>query len=83
MYTQTIKLCLLDVNVCQFQLYERILFNFSRYQLWSFKNVLHLKQIHLIISRAANETANTSTRKIKSHNVKSFGVRHNPDFKHI
>ena len=32
MYTQTIKLCPLDVYVCQFQMYERILFN---YQLWA------------------------------------------------
>ena len=27
-YTETIKLCPLDVYVCQFQMYERISFNF-------------------------------------------------------
>ena len=28
-YTETIKLCPLDVYVCQFQMYERISFKFS------------------------------------------------------
>ena len=64
-------------------MYERILFNFSRYQLWSFEKVLHQREIHLIVSRAADETANTSTLKIKSHNIKSLCVCHNPDFKYI
>ena len=32
-YTETIKLCPLDVSVCQFQTYERISFKFSHYQL--------------------------------------------------
>ena len=31
-YTQTIKLCPLDVYVCQFQMYERISFKFSPYK---------------------------------------------------
>ena len=31
-YTETIKLCPLDVYVCQFQMYERISFKFSHYQ---------------------------------------------------
>ena len=33
LYTETIKLCPLDVYVCQFQMYERISFKFSHYQL--------------------------------------------------
>ena len=33
MYTQTKKLCPLDVYVCQFQMYERISFKFSPYKL--------------------------------------------------
>ena len=32
-YTETIKLCPLDVYVCQFQMYESISFKFSHYQL--------------------------------------------------
>ena len=32
-YTETIKLCPLDVHICQFQMYERISFKFSHYQL--------------------------------------------------
>ena len=32
-YTETIKLCPLDVYVCQFQMYERISFKLSHYQL--------------------------------------------------
>ena len=32
-YTETIKLCPLDVYVCQFQINERISFKFSHYQL--------------------------------------------------
>ena len=33
LYTETIKLRPLDVYVCQFQMYERISFKFSHYQL--------------------------------------------------
>ena len=65
MYTETIKLCPLVVYVCQFQMYERNSFKFSHYQLWLFRNVLHLIDIHLIISRAADKAANTSTLKVK------------------
>ena len=32
-YTETIKLCPLDVYVCQFQMYERISFKISNYSL--------------------------------------------------
>ena len=32
-YTETIKLCPLDVDVCQLQMYERISFKLSHYQL--------------------------------------------------
>ena len=42
-YTETIKLCPLFVYVCQFQMYERISFKFSHYQLLSFKKVLQLR----------------------------------------
>ena len=65
-YTQTKKLWPLDVYVCQFHMYERISFKFSPYKLWSFKNDLHLREIHLIISVAADKAVNTSTLKIKS-----------------
>ena len=82
-YTETIKLCPLDVCVCQFQMYERISFKFSHYQLCSCSTDLHLKDIHLIISTAADKAVNTSTLKIKSH-INSLCVRHNPEpFKHI
>ena len=84
LYTETIKLCPLDVYVCQFQMYERISFKFSPYKLWLFRNDLHLRVLHLIISVAADKAANTSTLKIKSHNINSVCVRHNPEpFKHI
>ena len=66
LYTQTIKLCWLDVYVCQFHMYERNSFKFSPYKLWSFRKDLHLRVIHLIISRAADKAANMSTLKIKS-----------------
>ena len=79
-YTETIKLCPLDVYVCQFQMYERISFKFSHYKPWLFRNVLHLRKIPLIISRAADKAANTSTLKNKSHKINSLCVRHNPDF---
>ena len=83
-YTQTIKLCSLDVYVCQFQMYERISFKFSPYKLWSFRNEFHLRVIHLKISRAADKAANMSTLKIISHNINSLCGRHNPEqFKHI
>ena len=83
-YTETIKLCPLDVYVCQIQMYERISFKFSHYQLLLFRNVLHPRDILLIISRAADKEANTSNLKIKSHNINSVCVRHNPElFKNI
>ena len=59
-YTQTIKLCRLDVYVYQFQMYECISFKFSPYKLLSFRNELHLRFIHLIISVAADNAANKS-----------------------
>ena len=55
LYTETIKLCPLDVYVCQFLLYERISFNFLHYKLLSFKNVMVLSEIHLITNRAADK----------------------------
>ena len=58
-------------------MYERISFKFSHYKLWSFRNVLHLREIHLIIRRAAEKAANTSTLK-SSHNINSFCGRQNP-----
>ena len=65
-------------------MYERISFQLSRYKLGLFRNDLHLREIHLIISVAADKAANTSTLKIKSHNINSLCVRHNPEpFKHI
>ena len=84
LYTETIKLCPLDVYVCQFLMYERISFNFFHYKLISFRNVMHLNKIYLIASRAANNSKNTSTLKIKSHNINSLCVHHNSEqFKHI
>ena len=45
---------------------------------------MHLNEIHLITSRAADNSENTSTLKIKSHNIKSVCVHHNSEqFKHI
>ena len=79
-YTETIKLCPLYVYVCQFQMYERISFKFSHYQLWSFRKVFHIREIHLIVSRAADKAANTSTLNIKSHNINSLCDHHNPEF---
>ena len=65
-------------------MYERISFKFSHYQLWSFKNILHLKEIHLIISRAADKAANMRTLQIKGHNINFLCVGHNPELlKHI
>ena len=84
-YSNKKMLCPLDViNVCQFQMYERISLKFLPYKLWLFRNDLHLRAIHLIISVAADKAVNTSTLKIKSHNINSLCVRHNPEpFKHI
>ena len=65
-YTETIKLCPLDVYVCQFLMYERISLIFLHYKLISFRNVMHLNEIHLMTSRAADNSENTSTLKIKS-----------------
>ena len=42
-YSQTKKLCPLDIYVCQFHMYERISFKFSPYKVWSLQNDLHLK----------------------------------------
>ena len=83
-YTETIKLCPLDAYVCQFLIYERISFNFLHYKLLSFRNITHLNEIHLITSRGADNSENTSTLKIKSHNINSLCVYHNSEpFKHI
>ena len=83
-YTETIKLCPLDVYVCQFLMYERISLIFLHYKLIVFRNVMHLNEIHLITSRAADNSENTSTLKIKSHNINSLCVHHNSEhFKHI
>ena len=82
MYTQTIKLCPLDVYVCQFKCMNAFYSSFHVTNCDDL-NILQIRDIHLIISRAADETANMSTLKIKSHNIKSLCVRHNPDFKRI
>ena len=51
---------------------------------WPVKGTQHSFIIHLIISRAADNTTNTSTHKIKSHVINSFCVHHNPEpLKHI
>ena len=84
MYTETIKLCPLDVYVCQFLIYERFSFFFLHYKLLLFGNVMQLNKIHLIPSRAADSSENTSTLKIKSHNINSLCVHHNCEpFKQI
>ena len=45
---------------------------------------MHLSETHLITSGAAANSENTSTLKIKSHNINSLGVDHNSElFKHI
>ena len=83
-HTETIKLCPLDVYVCQFLMYERLSFNVLHYKLISFRNVMHLNEIHLITSRAADNSENTSTLKIKSQNINSLCVHRNSEqFKHI
>ena len=44
---------------------------------------MHLNEIYLIFIRDADNAANTSTLKTKSH-INSLCVRHNPEpFKHI
>ena len=43
-YTKTIKFCPLDVDVCQLQMYERISFKLSHYQLWSLKTFYTYKK---------------------------------------
>ena len=83
-YTERIKLCPLNVYVCQFLMYERISFKFLHYKLLSFRNGMHLNKIHLIPSRAADISENTSTLKIKSHNINSLCVPHKSEWsKHI
>ena len=83
-YTQTKKLYPLDDYVCEFQMYEHISIKFSSYKLWSFRNDLHWRVIHLIISEAADKAVNTSTLKIKSHNISRVCVRQSSEpFKHI
>ena len=65
-------------------MYERISFIFLHFKLLSFRNIMHLNENHLITSRAADDSENTSTLKIKSHNINSLGVHHNSDpYKHI
>ena len=65
-------------------MYERISMKFAPYKLWLFRNNLHLREINLIISRAADQAVNTSTLTIKSHNINSLCVRHNLEpLKHI
>ena len=84
LYTETIKLCPLDVYVCQFLMYEPISLNFLHYKLISYRNVMLLNEIHLITRRAADNSENTSTLKIKSHNINSLLVHRNSEqFKHI
>ena len=59
-------------------MYERISFIFLHSELISFRNVMHLT------SRAADSSENTSTLKIKSHNINSLLVHRNSEqFKHI
>ena len=82
-YTETIKLCPLGVYVCQFLMYERISLNFLHYKLLSFGDVMHLLETHLITKRAADNSENTSTLKIKSHNINNLCVHHSQPFKHI
>ena len=45
---------------------------------------MHLNEIHLIACRAADNSENMSTLKIKSHDINSLGVHDNSEpFKHI
>ena len=50
----------------------------SHYQLWQLRNVIHLNEMHLIISRAADNAGNMSAPKIKSHNINSLCAPPNP-----
>ena len=46
--------------------------------------VMHLKENHLITSRAADDSENASILKIISHNINRLCVHHNSElFKHI
>ena len=45
-------------------------------------NVVHQNGIHLIINSATDNTANTSTLRIKSHNISSLCVRHHPEYEY-
>ena len=48
------------------------------------ENVMHLNKIHLMPSRAADNSDNTCTLKIKSHIIDNLCVHHNSEpFKHI
>ena len=59
----------------------------SNFNLTNFNHLeinLLLRVIYMIISVAADKAVNTSSLKIKSHNINSLCVRHNPEpFKHI
>ena len=64
-------------------MYDRISV-FLHYKLLPFKNVMHLHEIHLITWRAADNSENTSTHKIKKHNINGLGVHQNSKpIKHI
>ena len=72
------RLCLPVLNVWTHFIH------FLHYKLISFRNVMHLNEVHLITSRAADNSENTSTLKIKSHNINSLCVFHSSEqFKHI
>ena len=49
---------------------------FLHYKLLLFRNVMRLNEIHLITNRAADNSENTSTLKIKSHNIKRLCVHY-------
>ena len=58
--------------------------SFSHYQLWQFRNVIRLNEMHLIISRAADNAGNMSALKIKNHNINSVFAPHNlKQFNHL
>ena len=73
-YTQT-KFFPLDVYDCRFHMHARI--SFKR-----LSNVVHQNGIHLIINSATDNTANTSTLRIKSHTISSVCVWHNPVYEY-
>ena len=65
-------------------MFERISFKFLHYKLLSFRNIMHSNKIHLIPSGTADNSENTGTLKIKSHNINSLSVHQNVEpFKHI